>query len=502
MNKFINAIKRLLPTKRRLIQLYAALLANPNIKGFATGTIYQGAGKNVCTPGLNCYSCPGAGGACPLGSLQNALSASGKTVPFYVFGIIILYGIIFGRMICGFFCPFGLIQDLLFKIKTPKIGKSRFTKVLSYLKYVILVLFVVIFPLMYAFRDFPLPGFCKYICPAGTLGGAIAMLIHPSNEGMFAMLGPLFTWKFAVLAVTVLLCIFLYRFFCRFICPLGALYGLFNRFSVLGIKLDKPKCTDCGRCISTCKMDISEVGDKDCISCGDCLAVCPTQAIRYRGGKILLPENEIPAKLDGEEREIAVKKRNRKRLVINITAITLALALLGGTLYYYNVYDKLPEAPSVESPDEGNTVGSLIYDYEFKYVMKNGTVKLSELYGQGKVVVINFWGTWCGPCKAELPDFDKVASELSDSVTVLTVHTSISGSDTPEEYITKNFLESKMLFVWDKAGANADEYYSMLGGKGAYPMTYILNEDGVITSIHNQLTYEQLTEAVENAKNN
>ena len=134
--------------------------------------------------------------------------------------------------------------------------------------------------------------------------------------------------------------------------------------------------------------------------------------------------------------------------------------------------------------------------------MKDGTVKLSELYGQGKVVVINFWGTWCGPCKAELPYFDRVASEFSDSVTVLTIHTSILGSDTPEEYITENFPDSKMLYVWDKAGVNTDEYYTMLGGKGTYPMTYILNEDGVITSIHNQLTYEQLIEAVENAKNN
>ena len=119
------------PTKRRLIQLYAALLFNANLKGFKTGRIYQGPVKNLCAPGINCYSCPGAVAACPMGALQNALSDSGKTVPYYVVGIILLYGLLFGRWICGFLCPFGLIQDLLHKIKTPKVGKNRVTRVLS-----------------------------------------------------------------------------------------------------------------------------------------------------------------------------------------------------------------------------------------------------------------------------------------------------------------------------------------------------------------------------------
>ena len=104
MKKIFAKLKRLIPTKRRLIQLYAALLTNANIKGFVTGNIYQGPGKNLCTPGLNCYSCPGATGACPLGSLQNALGASEKRAPYYVFGIILLYSILLGRLICGFLC--------------------------------------------------------------------------------------------------------------------------------------------------------------------------------------------------------------------------------------------------------------------------------------------------------------------------------------------------------------------------------------------------------------
>ena len=203
MKRLLHWVKDHLPTKRKLIQIYAALLFNANLKGFINGSIYKGPVKNICTPGLNCYSCPAASGACPLGALQNSLASSGKTAPYYVFGIIMLYGLLFGRWICGFLCPFGLIQELLHKIPTPKLKKSKVTRILSYFKYVILVFFVIILPIAYAFRSFPLPGFCKYICPAGTLEGAMGLLSNKVNEGYLRMLGPLFTWKF-LLMVSIL----------------------------------------------------------------------------------------------------------------------------------------------------------------------------------------------------------------------------------------------------------------------------------------------------------
>ena len=201
------------PTKRRLIQLYAALLFNANLKGFGNGRIYRGPLKGICAPGINCYSCPAASAACPLGSLQNALTAANKSIPYYMVGIILLYALLFGRWICGFLCPFGLIQDLIYKIKTPKIKKNRFTKILSKLKYVILAVFVFALPLIYAFREFVLPAFCKYICPAGTLEGAIGLLLNGANEKLLSMLGPLFTWKFILLMAILVGSIFFYRFF-------------------------------------------------------------------------------------------------------------------------------------------------------------------------------------------------------------------------------------------------------------------------------------------------
>lgn len=294
MKKFFGKIKnwfvRHKPTKRRWIQLYSALLYNANIKGFFNGQIYKGPTKNVCVPGMNCYSCPGAVGACPLGSLQNALSASDTRLPAYIFGTIILFGLMLGRMICGFLCPIGLFQELLYKIKTPKLRKSKATRVLSYLKYVLLIVLVVLVPLLFA-----IPGFCEYICPAGTFEGGVGLLSNSENEGLLAILGPLFSWKFTLLIVIAVGSIFVFRLFCRFLCPLGAIYGFFCRIAMFGVKLDKNKCTDCGLCISVCKMDIKRVGDHECIHCGACVSVCPTQAISWKGTRLRVRENDVDA---------------------------------------------------------------------------------------------------------------------------------------------------------------------------------------------------------------
>ncbi|MBQ8414910.1 MAG: 4Fe-4S binding protein [Clostridia bacterium] len=501
------------PTKRRLIQLYSALLFNSYLKGYITGDIFKGMSKNLCTPGLNCYSCPGAVTSCPLGALQNSFSSSGKTAPYYMLGIIMLYGIIFGRWICGWLCPFGLIQDLLHKIKTPKLKKSRFTRVLSFFKYVLLVLFVVVLPLIYMLHDFPLPAFCKYICPAGTIGGAIGLLINPGNEGMFGMLGPLFTWKFALAVSFVVGMIFVYRLFCRFICPLGALYGFFNKFSLFGITLDKSKCISCGKCISVCEMDIHHVGDHECISCGKCVGVCPTKAISYKGSKIILPDSEIEsAKTEEEKAAVEVKREKRVKLASRITALVLSAVLLFSLVYLNFFYDdgtNIDPDQGVGDTDEdsgdteddnsiptGSKIGNKCPSYDLELVNGSGTVNIKEF--RGKIVIINFWGVWCGPCKQELPDFDDVANEYDGEVVVLTIHTVTNKASAPE-YIQTHFPSSKMLFAYDvPLTSEKDMYFHLLGGKSAYPRTLVLDEKGVIQAIFDgKATHSQLIDSIE-----
>ena len=493
------------PTKRRLIQLYSALLFNSYLKGYITGDIFKGATKNFCTPGLNCYSCPGAVTSCPLGALQNAFSASNKTAPYYMLGIIMLYGIIFGRWICGWLCPFGLLQDLLHKIKTPKLKKNGFTRVLSALKYVILVVFAVIIPLIYMTKDFPLPAFCKYICPAGTVGGALGLLINPSNEGMFGMLGPLFTWKFVLAVSIVVSAIFIYRIFCRFLCPLGALYGFFNKFSLFGIKLEKDKCVNCGKCISVCKMDIHHVGDMECINCGECISVCPTKAISYKGAKIILPDNEIEAAKTEEEKAAVEEKRTKRvKLASRITALVLSIVLIFSLVYFNFIYDDgTGEPPVVEGGEDdipvGSKVGQKCPAYSLELVDGSGTVNIRDL--EGKIVIINFWGTWCGPCKQELPDFNDVATEYDGEVVVLTIHT-VSYKNEAPAYIAEHFPGSKMLFAYDiPLTSNIDMYFNLLGGKSSYPRTLILDESGVIVLTYDgKLEHSQLVETIESIK--
>lgn len=257
---------------RHLTQCVCAVLYNCHITGFIKGEIYQGNNKGVCVPGLNCYSCPGAIGACPIGSVQNALLSSKYRVPYYALGMILLFGILLGRLICGFLCPFGLLQEVLAWIPVKKIKKSRVTYYLSYLKYVILVVFCVLIPLL-----FQTPGFCKYICPAGTLEGGIPLVLL--GDGLRSLIGKLFTMKMTFLVLILVGCIFLHRFFCRFLCPLGAFYSFFHKVAVVRMVVDESKCNGCGRCVKECPMDIRQVGDRECVYCMKCSEHCAQCAI-------------------------------------------------------------------------------------------------------------------------------------------------------------------------------------------------------------------------------
>ena len=160
---------------RGWIQAAATLLTNIHLPNFFKGGIYQGKGKTVCVPGLNCYSCPAASGACPIGAFQAVVGSSKFRFSYYITGILILLGVLLGRFICGFLCPFGWLQELLHKIPGKKLSTKKL-RPLTYLKYVILLLAVVLLPALIV-NDVGMgdPFFCKYICPQGVLEGAIPL---------------------------------------------------------------------------------------------------------------------------------------------------------------------------------------------------------------------------------------------------------------------------------------------------------------------------------------
>lgn len=267
---------------RTWVQICFTALTNGYATGFVNGKIFQGPTKKLCLPGLNCYSCPGSLGACPIGSLQAVLSDRNYNFAFYVVGFLLLVGASAGRFVCGWLCPFGLIQDLLHKIPfIQKHKKLPGDRILRYLKYVILLGFVIILPLtVLDIVGQGSPWFCKYICPSGTLFAGIPLIA--SNPPLQAALGWLFTWKIAILVVLVLLSIIVFRPFCRYLCPLGAIYGLFNPIALYRFKISDHKCTKCSACQKACPMDIKVYktpNSPECIRCGKCKVTCPHSAI-------------------------------------------------------------------------------------------------------------------------------------------------------------------------------------------------------------------------------
>ena len=260
--------------KRKIVQVAAFGYSNTYIGNFVSGQIYKGRWKQFCNPGMNCYSCPAARLACPIGAMQAVSGSMNFKLSFYMIGFVLALGVVFGRAICGFFCPFGLIQELIYKIPFPK---KKLWKWLTYVKYVLLTVFVVIMPVtMVNELGMSSPAFCEYICPAGTLEGGIPLLsTHPELR---ATLGAMFSVKACILIITLIGCLSVCRFFCKVMCPLGAIYGLLNKVSIYHMECNKKTCVSCGKCHNICPMAVDPVknpNSAECIRCGKCVASCP-----------------------------------------------------------------------------------------------------------------------------------------------------------------------------------------------------------------------------------
>ena len=217
----------------------------------------------VCSPVFHCYSCPLATFACPIGVLANFSAL--HVFPFLAVGTLLVVGTLLGGFVCGWLCPFGLFQDLLGRIPTPKFTMPAWT---GYFRFAVFALLVVAIPYWFG-EGHPL-FFCR-LCPAGALEAA-----YPNTVAL-GMAGEPLVWptitKSVIFVLFLLLALFTWRPWCTAFCPLGAVYSLCNSFSFVFIRVHHEGCRDCGLCKSACRYGEGprqSANDLRCIRCLDC----------------------------------------------------------------------------------------------------------------------------------------------------------------------------------------------------------------------------------------
>lgn len=223
--------------------------------------------QGICAPVFYCHGCPWAVMACPLGVIVTFLRFG--LVPWLAIGILALVGTFGGRFICGWLCPFGWMQDMLYKIRT---RKYSIPSQLKYVKYAVLALFVVAIPYLLPDKR---ASFCD-ICPSGVIEALIPYAIIGNwdvSSGYFSGFNQLFWIKITITVSVILFAIFVSRGFCRAFCPLGAIFAIFNRVSLFRYSLTFHKCNGCGACAKVCPVEIDpvkEINDPECIRCYEC----------------------------------------------------------------------------------------------------------------------------------------------------------------------------------------------------------------------------------------
>lgn len=404
---------------RHGIQAVVGIAQNSKFGNFFTGKIYKGALKNFCVPGMNCYSCPGAVGACPIGSLQ-AVVGGKKKFSFYVLGYLALIGVLVGRFVCGWLCLFGLIQELLYKIPTPKLKiPERLDRKLRYLKYFFLIVFVFLLTVFLKAENglVSVPYFCKYVCPVGMLEGGLPLV--SKNPGLQSSVGWRYAWKGILLAVTVLASVFIYRPFCKYVCPLGAFYGIFQKFSFLRLTVDNDRCVGCNACSRQCRMNVDVVhnpNSAECIRCGECTKCCPKGALSF---------TMLNRRAERDERSLEVSDRKRY-------AVIMAAALIAAGVFIFRVNTADTAVPA-------ETFGSLAFTAQELY---GGEVSSEELFSRADVTMINVWASYCAPCARELPELSDLNKELAgNGVQIITILWDSDTPDTDEAEIAFDVLE-------------------------------------------------------------
>ena len=369
---------------RRFSQWFFLLLSNAFIFRWFTVPLFRW----FPCPFMNCHGCPFSFFACPIGVMEHAFSIG--TISFLTIGIIFLFGGIFGRMLCGWLCPAGFLQELVNKIP---IKKRKIPNFLFYLKYPILFFFVFFLPFFFTHQ----PDFCRFICPVGTFEAGILGIWY--DQALRRMVDWIFYLKVGILAMVIIALFFYRRFFCHVLCPLGTIFSFFNKVSLVQIEVKKENCPDnCNACEKKCPMSLKvqeEINSSSCIRCMEC-TFCKN---------ISFYPSPSPIKSKIENAEIIV-----------VFAFLILLDLL--------IFLWKPLNSTIISIPQLNEIGIIENPYPAPYFkLKNIEGKEFNLEKEiGKnYIFLDFWATWCYSCNQALPHIEKIHKDYKDKGLVVIV---------------------------------------------------------------------------------
>lgn len=222
---------------------------------------------------------PGVEGWLPIASLMNlkAFVLTGEIPQIHPAGMFLLLAflsisLVLRKAFCSWLCPIGAVSEWLWKL-----GKATFKRTGRVPRWL----------------DIPLRGL-KYILLGLFLyavGGMSAAAIRAFLDSPYGVISDVKMMNFfrylgltgaVVLAALVLLSVFIQNFWCRFLCPYGALLGLFSRFSPVRIRRHENPCIDCAKCAQACPSWIPVdkllvVRTPECTGCYECVAACPAE---------------------------------------------------------------------------------------------------------------------------------------------------------------------------------------------------------------------------------
>ena len=232
------------------------------------------------------YVGPSIHALCPYGGLESMLSliAVGTFLKrivigtFVLFGTTVLLSVAMRRSFCGQICALGALQEFFGKIgqklfKKRPVVPQKLDRVLRYLKYVVLAITVAMAWITGELWITPYD-------PFNALG-------HLAD---FNALVTSYLVGFILLIVTLIGSVVYDRFFCKYLCPAGALYAAIGKVSPYMVRVDESACIRCGKCSRACPMNVDVMNAKngrvtsaECINCNECIHACPVKGAIHTG---------------------------------------------------------------------------------------------------------------------------------------------------------------------------------------------------------------------------